>query len=113
MDFWFYIFGSVLLIPMVMIFSGRMTWRHYPKQINALMGYRTTRSTKNEDTWKFANQYSGHLYEKIGWTTMLASILVLLMLLRSSKTVISNVSTVICVLQCICLLLPILPTEKH
>ncbi len=112
MGFWFYMLGCCLLIPAVMIFSGRMMWKHHPKQVNALMGYRTTRSTKNEETWKFANQYCRHLYEKIGWTTLFLPVPVMLIFLRSSKDVIGTAGTVICIIQCIGLLLPIIPTEN-
>lgn len=50
-----------LLIPVVVIVTGRIMWKHYPKNINGLVGYRTTRSMKNMDTWRFANEYCGRL----------------------------------------------------
>lgn len=112
MGFWFYQLGCVLLIPALMIFSGRMMWEHHPKQVNSLMGYRTPRSTKNVETWNFANAYCGHLYEKIGWATLIPPVLVMLLFLRSSKDVIESASAVICILQCIGLILPIIPTER-
>ena len=52
-----------LLIPVVVIVTGRIMWKHYPKNINGLVGYRTTLSMKNMDTWKFANEYCGRLYD--------------------------------------------------
>ena len=51
-----------LIIPIVMIIGGRMMWKHCPKHINGIVGYRTTRSMKNMDTWKFAHDYCGKLW---------------------------------------------------
>jgi len=56
-----------LLIPIVMIMGGKMMWMYFPKNINSLVGYRTTRSIKIMDTWKFAHEYRGKLWCKIGW----------------------------------------------
>jgi len=37
---------SDLLIPLVMVICGRYMWKHCPKNINGLVGYRTARSVK-------------------------------------------------------------------
>lgn len=34
-----------------MILGGRIMWKHSPKNINCVIGYRTSRSMKNIDTW--------------------------------------------------------------
>ena len=112
MKFWFFMLASVFLLPIVMIISGRMMWKHCPKEINYWIGYRTTRSTKNLETWKFANEYYGHLYEKIGWTTLIIPALVMLPFMHRSESIIGKVGTVVCLLQCIVLILPIFPTER-
>ena len=41
MWFWWFMLVCDLLTPIVMIITGRMMWKHCPKQINSLMGYRT------------------------------------------------------------------------
>ena len=38
------LFFCNLLIPVVVIVTGRIMWKHYPKNINGLVGYRTTLS---------------------------------------------------------------------
>ena len=45
---WLYRFWLLcdLFIPFIMIIVGRMTSKHCPKNINSLIGYRTTRSIK-------------------------------------------------------------------
>lgn len=40
----------ILAVPLVMYFFP-------PKNINAIYGYRTTRSMKNIDNWRFAQKY--------------------------------------------------------
>jgi len=42
------------MIPVIMIGVGYMMYKHPPKSINAIYGYRTARSMKNDETWKFA-----------------------------------------------------------
>ena len=59
MWFWWFMLICDLIIPIAMVIGGRMMWKHYPKNINSMSGYRTTRSMKNMDTWKFANDYCG------------------------------------------------------
>ena len=71
---WFWLICD-LLIPFVMIVVGRMSWKHCPKNINSLIGYRTTRSMKSMDTWKFAHEYCGKLWWKLGWLIMILTAL--------------------------------------
>ena len=47
MWFWWFMFICDLIIPVVMVIGGRMMWKHCPKHINGMSGYRTTRSMKN------------------------------------------------------------------
>lgn len=67
---------SNLLIPVIMILCGFHWWKHTPKNINGLVGFRTGRSMKNKDTWLFANQYSGKRMWYVGWVTLILSVIV-------------------------------------
>ena len=62
MGFWIFMFAVNLLIPLVMVIFGAIFIKTAPKKINFLFGYRTERSMKNEDTWKFAHTYLGKLW---------------------------------------------------
>lgn len=112
MWFWWFMFFCDLLIPVLMILAGRMMWKHCPKEINSLLGYRTTRSMKNMDTWKFAHEYCGHLWWKIGWFMLVPSILVQLPFISSTEEKIGIASGIICTIQCIILMIAIFPTEN-
>ena len=78
MWFWWFMFISDLLIPLVMIVGGMMMWKRTPKKINGIYGYRTSRSMKNLDTWTFAHRYIGRLWCILGWVTVPASVISML-----------------------------------
>lgn len=47
-----------MILTLVLLLIG-LIWKYYPpKKINSLYGYRTAMSMKNEDTWRFANNYA-------------------------------------------------------
>ncbi|HNV04670.1 MAG TPA: SdpI family protein [Petrotogaceae bacterium] len=64
-----------VLISLTMIGFGYMLSKKTPKGINSLIGYRSPMSTKNLDTWKFANEYSGRFWIKSGFITAAVSII--------------------------------------
>ena len=49
-----------------MVGFGYYFYRHAPKEINDIFGYRTRMSMLNEDTWQFAHHYAGKLWFKWG-----------------------------------------------
>lgn len=112
MGFWWFMFLCDLLIPLMMILFGRMMWKHPPKSINAVVGYRTKRSMKNMDTWKFAHDYCGRLWWRTGWLMLLLSAAVHVPVYGKSENVIGTVGGVLCTIQCVALILSIFPTER-
>ena len=108
---WFWLICD-LFIPLVMIVVGRMTWKHCPKNINSLIGYRTTRSMKNMDTWKFAHEYCGKLWWKLGWLIMILTALMYIPLYQSNDNMIGIAGVVLITIQCTVLIISIYPTEK-
>lgn len=108
---WFWLICD-LFIPLVMIVVGRMTWKHCPKNINSLIGYRTTRSMKNLDTWKFAHEYCGKLWWKLGWLIMILTALMHIPLYQSNDNIIGIAGVVLITIQCTVLIISIYPTEK-
>ncbi len=85
MWFWWFMFVCNLLIPVILIIAGRMMWKHCPKKINTVYGYRTRRSMKNMDTWRFAHNYCGKLWWKIGWVSLFPSVVVQIPFLKVVK----------------------------
>lgn len=112
MWFWWFMFFCNLLIPVLLIVFGKMMWKHPPKTINSIMGYRTRRSMKNMDTWNFAHEYCGKLWWKIGWIILIPTILIQIPFVHSSEDTIGTVGGIICTVQCIILIGSIYPTER-
>ncbi|MCM1121479.1 MAG: SdpI family protein [Eubacterium sp.] len=112
MWFWWFMLVCDLLIPVLMIACGKMMWKHTPKEINGIIGYRTKRSMKNTEAWKFANAYCGQLWQKIGWGMLIPSILVHIPIYNGSENVIGMVGGILCTVQCIILFVPIVLTEE-
>ena len=100
-----------VLIPIIMIIAGRMMWKHCPKKINYVYGYRTGRSMKNMDTWKFAHDHCGRLWWKLGWIMLIPSVLIPLPFFHSSEDVIGIVALALCSVQVIILIASVFPTE--
>lgn len=112
MWFWWFMLCCDLLVPAIMIIAGRMMWKHPPKKINGIIGYRTARSMKNMDTWNFAHDYSGKLWWKIGWIMLLPSIIVHIPVYGKTENVIGIVGIILMAVQMIVLIGSIFPVER-
>ena len=111
MGFWVFMLLSNLLIPFLMIVLGRWMWKHCPQSINWVLGYRSKRSTRNMDTWKFAHEYCGKLWRKLGWITLIPTIAIQIPFFHSNEDVVGIVGGIICTIHTILLIMSIFPTE--
>lgn len=109
--FWWFLFVCNLMIPILMILLGKWMWKHCPESINVVLGYRTKRSMKNMDTWKFAHEYCGKLWWKLGWISLLPTIVVQIPFFYSNEDVIGTVGSMISTVQVILLMVSVFPTE--
>lgn len=112
MGFWIFMFICNMLIPLLMIGFGRVMWKTPPQKINGVYGYRTKRSMKNMDTWRFAHEFCGRLWWKIGWIMLVISVVVQLPFVKSGEDAVGIMGFVLCMVQCGVLVLSIVPTEK-
>lgn len=112
MGFFIAMFFCNLLIPLTMIITGYMMYKHPPKEINGVIGYRTTRSTKNMDTWRFAHDYCGRLWFKAGIILFIPSIAAQMPFAGSNEDVVGIMTVVVETLQLIVLIGSIFPVEK-
>ena len=112
MGFWWFLFMCNLLIPATMVLTGYWMWKHCPPDINPILGYRTKRSMQNIDTWKFAHDYAGRLWWKMGWILMIPTVLVQLPFMRSSTNKLGILSLVIVFVQLLIMLLTIIQVEN-
>lgn len=101
-----------LFIPVIMIFCGYMMYKHTPKDINGLVGYRTAMSMKNQDTWNYAHDYCGRLWVRVGVALTVLSAVVCVsyfFIENMTATVIMCVSEIV---QAAFLCCTMIPTER-
>lgn len=111
MAFWVFMLVCDMLTPALMILMGWSLWKHPPKDINSLLGYRTTRSMKNQDTWHFAQEYCGKLWYKLGLLQILPSVVPFAFLLNADEGTVSTVGMSVLFVQMAVLIGAIFPTE--
>lgn len=111
MWFWWLMLACNIIVPVITIFTGWFMWKRPPKEINRIIGYRTKRSMYNNDTWKFAHNFCGKLWWIMGWIILGISVAVLIPFIHSTYLTIGIAVLVSVVVQCLILVLSIIPTE--
>ncbi len=112
MWFWWFMFICNMLYSVTMIVAGWFMWKHSPKKINSVVGYRSKRSMINMDTWKFAHENCGKRWWKIGWIMLVPTILIQIPFYGKSDDLIGWIGLGICIVECTILLFSIIPTER-
>ena len=105
-------FLTDLLIPVILVVTGIITWIHPPKHINDLIGYRTTRSEKNMETWLFANTIWGKLFFFTGLFQTILTIILLVLFFPSNAQCLGKLSILLLTVQVITLFIPVFLTER-
>lgn len=105
-------FFNYLIVPVIMLFFGVIFRNHAPKDINAFYGYRTSMSTKNEDTWKFANEYMGQLWTKLGLIMLIISITAIVLVSLYDNKFMNTLHSILVPIQAVVLIASIFPIEK-
>lgn len=112
MVFWAFMLLMLLITPLIMILFGRYFIKSAPKEINSLFGYRTAMSMKNNDTWNFAHNYWGKLWYNLGRIILPLTTLPLLFVINKNVDIIGIFSLLLILIQVICLIGAIFPTER-
>lgn len=101
-----------LLIPLLMFVFGRIFERHAPGRVNGVYGYRTARSMKNQETWDFAHQCCGRIWQKAGSIMGLISVTASVFVLTLGESEASYVCIALIALQTVVLIVSIYPVER-
>lgn len=101
-----------LLLPFIMVIAGYFMYKHSPKDINGIIGYRTKLSMKNQETWDFAQKFCGKLWLKIGGIMLLLSIILQIPFKESNKNTICWLTVILETVQVIILIVSIVIAEK-
>lgn len=112
MGVWFLMLGCNLLIPAIMLIAGGLFMKSAPRKINRILGYRSTMSMKNQDTWQFAHAVAGKFWFRWGWVDLVIAVVPMLLVLNRSEYLITAVDLVVMFVLLIPLLAVIPYTEK-
>lgn len=112
MWYWWFMLACDMLIPLCMIGFGILMLKKPPKKINGFFGYRTALSMKNTDTWRFAHEYAGRLWWKVGLIMAVPSLLSHIPFYNSGEDAVGVLGLVVMTLQCIVLVATIFPVES-
>lgn len=110
--FWIFVLAFDLLIPLLMLGFGKSFMKNPPTEINPGYGYRTTMSSKNQDTWDFAQKYMGEVWYKAGRVLLIPSIIPLLFVLGRDVGTVGMAGLVVSGVQLIVMLSSIGVTER-
>ena len=113
MGAWVMMFICNLLTPLTMWTVGEAFLRWPPRDINALVGYRTARSMRNQDTWDFANRRMALLWRRWGLCMLAAVIGGMAPLLgRADDDLIYGWGMAILMLEMVVLVASVVPVER-
>ena len=108
---WNIILVVVIVFGITMIGFGFLFEKHTPKKINFILGYRSFRSMKNQETWEYGNKLSGLLLSRLGIALFICSTAALIFVHGSSDIVIRNVGIAIIVVHALLIVISALATE--
>lgn len=111
MWFWWLMLVCDLFIPLVMVVFGIIMLKRPPKNINNFYGYRTARSMKNIETWKFAHRICGKLWLALGIASVFPSIIVPCLFYGDTVKAVGITSVIICAVQIAMLILSVIICE--
>ena len=112
MGFWLYCTAMTLLVPIIMLYFGRRFQKKPPEKINQIYGYRTARSMKNQETWRFAHETCGRLWVRLGAVLLLLSLAAAAMTFGSGVETAGIVSAAVVVVQMVVVIGSIVPVER-
>jgi len=113
MSSWIFMFLTCLSVPILVTCFGSYMKRGKPQERNWILGYRSTLSMKNHDTWIFAQRYCGLVFWRLGWILLLITITTMLLCINADKDTISKVSGIVATAQLFPLIFSIFLVEKR
>lgn len=110
--FWIFMLVFILMIPLLMLGFGKSFMKNPPTEINPGYGYRTAMSSKNQETWDFAQRYMGRVWYQAGRVLLIPSAVPPLLVLGRDVGVVGVVGLAVCGVQLVVMLGSILVTER-
>ena len=111
MKTWFIMSIVSLFVPLIMLFIGIIFTKKAPNKINPVYGYRSRRSMKSPEAWKFAHFLCGKIWLYAGIVMLTLTILAMLLVLNKSQDTIGLVGTITLYVQLAVMILSLIPVE--
>lgn len=111
MSTWFILGAVSLFVPLIMLVFGIVFLKKSPNKINPVYGYRSRRSMKSPEAWKFAHFLCGKIWLYAGIVMLSLTILAMLLVLNKSQDTIGLVGTITLYVQLAVIVLSIIPVE--
>ncbi|MBQ8546823.1 MAG: SdpI family protein [Clostridia bacterium] len=112
MGFWIFMLIMSLLVPLVMIVFGIIFLINAPKGINYIYGYRTRRSMKSKEAWKYSHRLLGILWIIFGIIFLPIALIPMLFVINKGEDIISIVGAIITLVSFIPMCIPIIFVER-
>ena len=104
--------GSFAVPIILIVFGWLFTHGRYPKHPNGIYGYRTTRSMKNDEVWKFAQECWGRQSWRMGWVLFVLSLIMITVVYSLSSRKYDVYIGIWVPVQAILTLVTIIPVER-
>ena len=112
MGAWILMLLCNLITPLVMWGVGCVFLAWPPREINAVIGYRTKRSMVNQETWDFANRRMALVWRRWGLCMLAAVMGGMLPLLGRADDLVYGWGLALMMLEVVVLVVSIVPVER-
>ncbi len=111
MKTWIIIGATALFIPLLMLFVAIIFLKKTPNSINPVYGYRSRRSMKSPEAWRFAHYLCAKIWLFASLILLPLTILSMLLVLNKSEDIVGLVGTITLYVQLAVIVLSIIPVE--
>ena len=104
-----------LVLPVTYIIIGLIFTKRPPEKINDIAGWRTKSAMRDQETWKFANNYGGKCFIYLGIVELIFTLLIMIVMIfvfDTSQYIKDIVTLIVVILQFVLLIPCILKVEK-
>lgn len=111
--FFLFLFVCNCLIPAALLAAGIMLKKSPPKNPNALLGYRTSRSRQSKEAWEYAQRRFGEIMTKWSIPLLIVTAAVQLPFRHADEDILSILSLVMLIPPLVALAVVIAQVEKE
>ena len=111
MQTWYIMSIVSLFVPLIMLLVGIIFLKKSPNKINPIYGYRSRRSMKSLEAWKFAHYLCAKIWLYTGIILLLLTILAMLLVISKSEDTMGVVAQMVIYVQLAVMIISIIPVE--